>query len=211
MLSATLLAFAGVLAAPAFADVTGVGTGATVSVSSGTPITINPFGPGFAASVVSDTLTANYSTIAFKYVAPENFGSGERLILQVFNGTGHAIDHINFTIWGVRNTAFQLYPGGGTFDIPSEGNYSSGTYNATAGLAADFNISTYRNLTVPLTLGVNDEQDFFIGVIYNTPGDHPADFTLSQSVPEPSIASIYGSFAVGLIGLLAVMRRRKIA
>ncbi len=207
ILPVTFLAFVGVFAVSAFADITsGTGAGAAVIVTPGT-YTINPFGPGFAASLVSDTLNTDYSTIAFTYADPVNFGTGDNLILQVINNTGHAIEHIDFTLGGASNPAFFRYtPAPG---IPSEGTYSSGTYTTTASIAGDVSIITYRNLNVPLTLGVGQEQDFYIAVLYT--GPNPGDFTLSQSVPDPGIAGIDGAFAVGLIGLLAVIRRRKTA
>jgi len=210
------LALAGLSVGTCLANISAVnGAGATATTSYST--TTNFDGTGFFdTSIVGDTLTSASSQIAFTYAPPPNYSTGDRVILQVINGTGSTLSNFFFTLSSDASSppsSPQYYDectgcNGSYPGVPSAGAYNSiaNTYTTASDLTGDLN-SSRTVLNVPLTLAPGKEQDFYFAVNYTgTPGD----FTLTQSAtPEPSF---YGVLAIGLSGLvLALSRRRRIS
>ena len=205
--------FAAALAVPSFAEiVSGAGTGATVTTVSLGPANFAGFlANPYAATVISDQITSATSSIDFTYGDPPNYSTGDRLILEVTNNTGSTLTNLVFTLTGLSGP--QYYINAGTPGIPSSGVYDSGTNTYTTNTSLVGDLSGPSVLNVPLTLGVGQEQDFYFAVNYTS---DPGNFTLSQKAavvgtPEPGVYSVYGSFVVGLFGMLVALRRRKIA
>ena len=193
------------------------GSGANISFTSSTTANFTPFPDGpYGTSIISDTLTSKSSQINFTYGGSTDFTinnvSGDRLIMEVTNGTGSTLSNFVFTL---SNTALQtatnpqyytqstVPPG---YFIPSEGTYisgSPGTYTTTSSLFGGVN-SGKTVLTVPvLTLAPGATQDFYFAINYTAGA---GDFTLNQSAtPEPSF---YGVLALGLAGFALAVRRR---
>ncbi len=221
--AAVLVAFVATLATSASAEIVfGVGSGATVSVSSGVAQNFAGFAANpYAASLATDQLTSASSSIAFVSSGSPDFVqayAGDRLILAVVNDTGHSLSNFVFTLSGLSGPQFYIFSDTPTFGIPSAGTYvgpysGPGTYTTATSLVGDLSGGN-TVLSVPLTLGAGQEQDFYFALYYTTAGVG-GNFTLSQqateAAPEPSFYSLFGTLAAGLLGMLLVLRLRKTA
>jgi hypothetical protein len=195
------------------ADIAGVlGTGTTATLlQPSTGVTFFDGNP-FPTAVISDDISLASSNIAFAYTPPPDYGVGDRLIVEVINGTGSTLTNIDFTLAGLSGPQYYdaptgtnpPYPG-----VPSAGLYQAGpnTYTTTADLSGDLNPGR-TGLNVPLTLAAGQEQDFYFAVNYV---GTPASFTITQeaTTPEPSFYADAVVMALGLTALLLVASRRR--
>jgi hypothetical protein len=193
---------------PCRADITGVSTtgGATASVVYVGPVCYTGYSCGpYKASVVSDTITAGSSELLFHYTSPPSGSdsgyNGERLILEVINGTGSTLGTFDFTM------------AGGTFGaplaLPDLGSYNGATTPPTYTDGPRFGSLNGTNTvwTANLNLAAGAEKDFYLAVNYGS--GTPGDSTLTQTaVPEPGFYSVFG-LGLGLGGLLLFVWRKR--
>jgi hypothetical protein len=209
-----VIGFAGLSVGPCLADLSPMPVGTNTSVTSFVALTDPNFDAlgTFPTSVLAETITSSLSSLAFTYIPPPDYSTGDRVILEVKNGTASTWNNIVFTLSGASDPQYYdvctsgcaqnnpPYPG-----VPSEGTYDStlNTYTTSLALNPDVD-SIHTVLSVPLTLAPGATQDFYFAVNYaGTPGD----FTLTQvATPEPEL---YGVLAIGLTGLMVVFGRRR--
>jgi len=158
----------------------------------------------YHASVVSDTITGGSSQLTFGYTpipSGEDAGyNGERLILEVINGTGSTLGSFDFTIAGATFGA----PG----TLPEHGSYNATTTPPTYADGSFFGSLNGADTvwTGNLNLAPGAEKDFYLAAYYGSDDSGRGNFTLTQVVPEPGFYSVFG---LGLSGLVVAVNRRK--
>ena len=211
-LSAFMIAVAivGLSISPCRADITGVTTtgGAVAGFVYDGPVCYLGYGCGpFDASVVSDTITSGTSELFFTYNQPPSGGpgyNGERLILQVINGTGSTLGTFDFTMAGGTFGAPGTLPDLGSYNgATTPPTYTDGPFSGSLNGANTV-------WTANLNLAPGAEKDFYLAVYYGI--GSPGNSTLTQqsaAVPEPGFYSISAVLALAFAGLFAAVRRRQ--
>src|SRR5580658_934470 len=81
---------------PCLADITsasGTGTVATIVPNGGSVYFVSA-SLSYPASVVSDTVSSSFSQIDFTYSAPTNYVDGDRVIIELINGTASTLSNM---------------------------------------------------------------------------------------------------------------------
>ncbi len=192
--------------------------------ATGQTVTSYSFYAGATSSAIPpDGITPNQITpMLFEYLGPDDFtvvgiGTTETpstLGLNTYSfGLVSGIDVI-----AGANTYFGWFDGNASTGATNLGtvsnNYSPGGSGSGPGVYFSFNPNVYSSGLMPpqITAG---ENLVCCTYAYTEMPDNQTTRTysanVSTSAPEPGFYGVYGAFAVGLISLLALVRRRKTA